>query len=290
MTSIRNFCFTLNNWTGDEYKQTEEYLRLNASYAVIGKEVGDEGTQHLQGYVELISKTRFTTIKKNLPRAHIEVRRGTALQASDYCKKDNDYLEFGEISKQGHRTDLDTARRMAADEGMRAVSATCSYQQILSAEKYLTYNETARDFKPMVIWIWGPSGCGKSKLARELCGEDVYVKNDPSKWWNGYDAHDFVIIDDFRDSWFPMTELLRILDRYECRLEYKGGFRQLLAKTIIITTILPPKSSYGGHGEPIEQLLRRIDDIVELSAPVPDVPEVDGNTKASTSNQDWETI
>lgn len=274
---LRNFVFTLNNWTEDErvlLSQTIPY-----KYLIYGREKGEKGTNHLQGYCVLRTQRRFEAIKKMIPRAHIEGRKGTHEQAKKYCMKEGDFVELGEFN-QGDRTDLDETRERCTEEKpMREITTVSSYQQINIALKYLSYNETKRDFKPNVIWIYGPSGSGKSRMARTLVtNDDVYTKNDDSKWWDGYDAHENVIIDDFRGSWWKVTEMLSLLDRYEKRVEVKGGFRQFKPKTIIITSIRPPQEEYTfGKNEPCQQLLRRIDKIIQIDSEVK-VSEVGGST------------
>ena len=56
-------------------------------------------------------------------------------------------------------------------------------------------------------------------------------------------------------------QLLKILDRYEYRVETKGGSRQLRARKIAITAPYPPEEMYETR-EDINQLLRRIDRII----------------------------
>jgi hypothetical protein len=229
------------------------------------------------------SQTRFSTIRGLLPRAHIEGRRGSQEQAIAYCKKDGKYQEYGTPKTQGYRSDLDNIRVMASTEGLRAVTAVGNYQQIQIASRYLTYNEEPRNWVPNVIWLYGISGCGKSRRGRELCGEDLFVKNDDTKWWDGYDGHEYVILDDFRESWMSMSNLLGLLDRYEYRVETKGGWRQFKPTTIIITTIKAPELHYSGSLEPITQLLRRVSE----------VSEVGGNTSSpplSTFTKDTDDI
>lgn len=281
----RNVCWTLNNWTEEEEAQL--IISGPVKYICWGREEGEqEGTPHLQGYAEFCKPMRWAGIKKlggPWARMHLEGRRGTQEQAIDYTRKDNNWVEVGQKALKGARTDLCRARATALEEGMRGVTLTCTHQAIRVAEKFLTYHEEPRDWLCDVHWIWGPSGAGKSKLARELtCDMDTYVKNDGTKWWEGYDAHEAVIIDDFRDSWWPVTEMLSLLDRYEKRVEYKGGTRQFKPRTIVITSVKPPAAHYTQTGEPVKQLLRRITRVTELcnevgggntEAPPPVIPE-----------------
>lgn len=272
----KSICFTINNWTVDDI---EKLLNAKYTYVITGFEIGAEGTPHIQGYMELQSQSRLTTLKKFFPRAHIERRMGSQEQAINYCKKDNNFVEDGEYKVQGKRNDLDKVRTIALEQGMRAVTDTFNYQGIKVAEKFLTYNEEPRNWKPTVVWLWGKTGVGKSKLARELCdSDDIYTKNTGTKWWDGYDKHECVIIDDFRPSWWDITYMLGLLDRYEFKVEFKGGLRQFVPRKIIVTSALSPEECYRNTGEAIGQLVRRIDIIENL---VSDVSEVEGgNTKA----------
>lgn len=228
--------------------------------------MGKEGTPHIQGYMEFSKAMRFNALRKMSPRAHWEPAKHPE-KAAEYCKKEKDFIEDGSPSwkRAGYRTDLDSVRATAAEDGMRAIVGTASLQQIRCAEAYLAYCEEARDWKPYVRWYWGETGTGKSKKAREDFDEmDVYTKNDATKWWQGYDKHEAVIIDDFRCSWWPLTEMLRLLDRYECKIECKGGSRQFVAKHITITCDRHPKECYL-NADVQGQLIRRIDEIVEFS-------------------------
>lgn len=236
-------------------------------YLIVGREIGENGTPHIQGYGELKKQTRWNTIKALLSRAHIESRRGTQEEAIKYSKKDDDFKEFGTPRKQGSRGDLDAVRQQAASEGMRSVTATRNLQQINVASKFLTFNEEPRRDASVVVWIWGPSGAGKTKLAYDRVGEDVYVKNTPNKWFDGYDAHKDVIIDDLKPKMMKTEEILAILDRYEVRVECKGGSRQFLASRIFVTSIYSPAEFWELQTiEPFRQLERRISEVVHLDA------------------------
>jgi len=265
-------------WTFTDFELMKDYSFLGASYVIYGVETcPDTGKTHHQGYCEFETNRKFNRLKKLAEKFHWEKRRGTAEQAADYCKKDGEYFEFGtmKITKQGKRSDLDEVRALIKDgKGMKdIVEVATSYQSIRMAECYLKHNEKQRDWIPEVHWLWGPTGAGKTRRAVELAGTDFWISGRNLKWWEGYDAHENVIIDDFRKDFCTFHELLRILDRYPYRLEVKGSSRQLLAKKIFITSCFPPDKVYDTR-EDIAQLLRRVTFIYEMRPEM----EVVGNT------------
>lgn len=86
--------------------------------------------------------------------------------------------------------------------------------------------------------FWGPTGTGKSKKAWEEAGLDAYPKDPRTKFWDGYDSQDHVVIDEFRGA-IDISHLLRWFDRYPVLVEIKGSSRVLVAKRIWITSNLP---------------------------------------------------
>ena len=114
--------------------------------------------------------------------------------------------------------------------------------------------------------FWGASGTGKSRRAVEEAGDDVYFKP-RGKWWDGYQQQQSVILDDFY-GWLPFDDLLRLLDRYPLRVEYKGGFHEFNSKTIFITSNVHPLDWYKGDWYQAEQkqaLTRRINCIIHFN-------------------------
>jgi hypothetical protein len=73
MNRYRNWCFTLNNYGTEEYEKLKEL----GSYIILGKEVGENNTPHVQGYVEFDSPIRFNKLRKFNIRIHWERRRGS---------------------------------------------------------------------------------------------------------------------------------------------------------------------------------------------------------------------
>lgn len=282
--SGRNWCYTINNYDEED---VESILGWDSRYNIWGYEVGASGTPHIQGYAEFSVVKRLSAVKKLSGKAHWECRKGTREQARDYCKKDGKWEETGDWTEQGKRSDLDFCRNLAINEGMRKVTEVCNLQQIKVAEKYLTYNEEPREWETEVWWIYGKTGSGKSKCARDYLPDDCYIKNDGTKWWDGYDGHENVIMDDFRDSWWSLTEMLSLLDRYEKRVEIKGGWRQFKPRKIVVTSAKSPYDCYKGCGEDIAQLVRRVTFVTEA---VTEVTKGNTGTFVTTLKDDDTTI
>lgn len=98
MSRTRAWTFTLNNYSFDELVSL---IEVPFRYLCFGFEVGANNTPHLQGYVYFDDAKTFTSVKQYIPRAHLEVSRGTAAQNAVYTSKDDDWYEFGDIPQQG---------------------------------------------------------------------------------------------------------------------------------------------------------------------------------------------
>lgn len=98
----RHWVFTLNNWNrDDEQRLVALASSTTVSYLVFGYETGESGTPHLQGYIIFAKVKRFNEAKGFLPdRTHLEAKRGSPSQASEYCKKDGLFKEFGAMPQQ----------------------------------------------------------------------------------------------------------------------------------------------------------------------------------------------
>lgn len=264
--AARNLCFTINNYSENEIDDLANWDQV--TYLVYGKEVGDNGTPHLQGYVEFKTNKKYGTIKKKIPRAHMEARKGTAKQAADYCKKDGNFTEVGEISNQGKRTDLDTVCDMIKEgKRMREVaqaepSTYVKFHKGLHALKSVLLEP--RNEVPHVTVLYGLTGVGKSRQARELLTDYYTWGPEQNHWFDGYEGQKEVLLEEFRGQ-LPLGMMLRLLDRYDCKVQYKGGMIEFVATKIVITSPKHPQEWYESIGnDKIDQLLRRITEIKML--------------------------
>lgn len=89
----KRWVFTLNNYTEKEESVLIYNFSSNSSKYSVGRETGESGTIHLQGYIELKVKKRFSYLKSLMPRAHIEKARANREKNLIYTQKDNDFKQ-----------------------------------------------------------------------------------------------------------------------------------------------------------------------------------------------------
>jgi len=105
----KNWCFTLNNYSEDDLSRLETLTEDNSvSYVIYGKEVGESGTPHLQGFISLNKRTTLVKVKELIgSNPHLEIARNVNASIQ-YCKKEGDWKEFGKMGGgKGSRCDLD---------------------------------------------------------------------------------------------------------------------------------------------------------------------------------------
>jgi len=264
----RSCCFTLSNYKDDDINRLRSYVS-SCRYMVFGYEVAPTTqTPHLQGYVAWDNPRSLDAFKSQISsKLHLEKTRGTPTQASEYCKKDGKYEEFGEVPRQGTRTDFASALE-EIKSGLPVEEVVENQPQLLPMIRALE-NYKNRCLKPLnrpveVIVLWGDAGSGKSRWAYDN-HPDLYSKS-PNKWWDGYSGQTTVLLDDFY-GFIPYTELLNVLDRYPYHAEVKGGHIWAQWTKVIITSNKPPEQWYSYGLTPA--LRRRISKIFFYSIDAP---------------------
>jgi len=112
--------------------------------------------------------------------------------------------------------------------------------------------------------FWGVTGSGKSRRAWDEAGMEAYSKDPRSKFWEGYQLEENVVIDEFRGG-IDISHLLRWLDRYPVRVEIKGSSKPLNAKKIWITSNLNPEFWFPEIDQETTQALMRRLTITEFN-------------------------
>ena len=220
----RAWCFTLNN---PAFSPGDLPLHGKERYVVWQLEKGEQGTTHIQGYMEMTTPTRLASMKEWLPSAHFEPRRGTPQQARDYCMKVESRQEgpwergvFG--GRQGKRSDLDGAVATLKEGGLAAVAEAHPttfvqfHKGLAALEKTMRIAPSDKDFVPRswqqsiidtvkgtpddrkIIWIWDTAGnMGKSRLSRHLVAEHgaIVLSGRVADMAYAYNDHPIAIFD-----------------------------------------------------------------------------------------------
>lgn len=242
----RRWCFTLNN---PKWILTEtDFKEMGASYLVYQEEIAPTtGTHHLQGYVEMPKPVRFTHFTKDwLEGANFRIAKGTPLQASDYCKKEESrlspFVEFGVLSQgQGQRNDL-LALRDAVRSGKRGRDLFDDDEVAGAAIRYnsgvnsliTAYSAPLPRDNIRVVFCYGPAGTGKTRCAHS--DEAYYYDGNGAGFLIGYKGEKTIIMDEFSGSTCSPLFFQRLCDRYPLWLNVKGGQVPCNADTIRITS------------------------------------------------------
>lgn len=234
----KRWTFTVNNW---EPKDEQLFQELECKYLVYGREVGESGTPHLQGFVTFKSNKALTGLKKIHGTAHWEQALGTSEQNRVYCTKDGDYFEKGDVPSQGQRTDLKAVCEMVkAGESLQSIASEhpdtwVKFGRGLTSLKLILETPYEHD-GVRGIWLHGPPKVGKSHHARQfaMAVGGLYNKAQ-NKWWDGYNGEPAVILDDMDND--ALHHYLKIWgDKWACTGETKGGTVHLKHKWFIVTS------------------------------------------------------
>lgn len=282
MSKSRGWCFTINNPTEWDEVDCEKLEDSGAIYYVYGKEKGECGTPHLQGFVRYKNPISFNRIRQLLPRAHVEAQKGSCVDASTYCKKDGDYKEWGDIPT-GKRTS-DERWRFLIDAGERGDLESVKREYPGDYFRYFDRLVRLRVRDTTILdeiqheWWYGPTGTGKSKKVWEDY-PDHYAKM-LNKWWDGYANEDVVVI----EEWAPRNECtasaLKIwADRYPFPVEVKGGnLRRIRPRKIIVTSNYTIDQCFE-KAEDRDPIKRRFKQVYFPRTPFMDLSFLDEETK-----------
>lgn len=290
---FRNLVFTLNNpsCSPDELYACFDAF-FNAKYLIFQLERGEFGTPHYQGYAEFPRQVPMAVLAAAFPTMHMESRKGTAVEASEYCAKDDSRVEgpwtFGELSKQGKRNEL-VAVKESIDDGcsimelwtdhfgscVRYYKMLLFYRNLIKPSAKASYQLSDFNRDPLDLslpmLLWGLTGAGKTEFADAHFGEKLLVVRhiDDLKKFDK-DKHDGICFHDMDFSHWPITTVMALLDwdknrslhaRYEC-VEMIAGTKMIF--TYNTSNPFYKMESDLGQIAAVERRFRR----VEVRAPL----------------------
>jgi len=239
------------------------YLPSSCAFIKGQLETGAGGYLHWQVMCVLHRNARLSGVKSIFgAECHAELSKSAAADA--YVHKDetsvpNTRFELGQRPLQRQKaSDWDAIRDSAKSGDFANIPADIyvrCYSQLKSiAKDHLRPQALER----RVFVFWGPTGTGKSRRAWDEAGLDAYPKDPRTKFWDGYQQHKHVVIDEFRGD-IDIAHMLRWLDRYPVIIEAKHGATTLAAESIWLTSNLDPRRWYPlADVATVEALMRRL--------------------------------
>lgn len=294
----RKHQITINNpldkgLTHEEIRRRLGELR-SMEYFCLADEVGENGTPHIHIYLVTKSPTRFSTLKKKFPEAHIEAARGTNAENRAYVAKSGKkweekaatsvpgtFEEYGEMPpdmQPGERTDFVIIAELIAagltPEQIFAVNfAWRRYEKMIRSAFFAKRREETPPIREVKVhYLVGESGSGKSYTYTTLCEEQgeeaVYFLTDyDGGGFDNYQGEPILFMDEFKGQ-FRFGFFLVLTDRYKAQVHARYENAVSLWSEVFITSVFPPEELYRKMVEADmqgrdkqKQLMRRITDI-----------------------------
>lgn len=292
--TFRKFVFTCYKMDVPWKEIYEEYNDI-IRFIIVGKEITPTTDKlHWQGYIQFYEPCRYTKFQFMIEeKCWMKHQKGSDFQASEYCKKDHQYLIYGEPTKQGARNDLESIKKMIDNNASHSdcyiehFGTYLRYRNKFDKYRESIMMERAKKFRKVNVKILsGPTRCGKT---RKYLYDDkgnynnnvflIHCSHDDKLWFDGYEGQKTIIFDEFRND-IKLGLMLGLTEGHFCRLQIKGGHVYALWDKVIITTNLRKSEIYPNtcHNL-IAPFWARVSEFVNMYPKCHEVRE--GNTKAS---------
>lgn len=243
------FIFTINNYTEQEIELVKRISNdIRVKKMIVGMEVGEQKTPHLQGYIQFHKRQYRSNVSKWLNgKAFLQAAKRSPQENYKYCTKQGNIL----VNKGFELLEKVNAniQRRQENKDQRALEILQDIYQynesdfaLKHAWFYLYKQKEYRMFKAQFdqsqlpnyegvlsdknYWIYGPAGSGKSRLADDWSSPEKIMRKTNNKWFDGYHTNlEFVIIDDITPNLHPETArtIKNLADRYKFIVEIKNG-------------------------------------------------------------------
>ena len=279
----------------DRERILQQLSLFSLDYFCLCDEIGGKtGTFHTHIFLYSHSPTRFTTVQRRFPSAHIQKADGSAKDNRDYITKtgkweNTDKAETsvtGSFYEQGELPTLEQEKSPSMYQLLQRVKEGCStidiieetpnlalrtrdietLQQVYLAQRYRS------EFRELQVhYIYGDTGAGKTY--------GIYQKHDPKDIcritdyggrngvrFDAYNGHSVLVFEEFH-SQIPIGSMLNYLDKYPLTLPARYSDKVACYTTVYITSNIPLEQQYQdiqrNKLETWRAFLRRIDTVTE---------------------------
>nr|WAE42459.1 MAG: replication associated protein [Cressdnaviricota sp.] len=239
----KTWMFTVNNYTPEDEERIQQW---DCQYVRYGREVGEQGTPHLQGIMQTFQKITLAGLKLYFHKTcHWGDKHGQpvlfATAANNYCAKDGDVWEKGTFITRGQRTDIQHMVRMVKD-GKRKIDTAeqCAETMVKYPHGYKLMREIYD--KPRVPdgtlpFIHFFIGTNRPAVYAELFKQypDAYWITPEGAggshiWFDRYDDEDTLV---FAEGFDYSLNFERICEIAPFKVQSKGGSRELKARKFV---------------------------------------------------------
>lgn len=218
------------------------------------------GRLHWQFVIGFNSNKRLTGLKALFGNdVHAEITRSA--HANEYVHKihtsEGRRWQFGNLpTRRNNAEDWEKVWKNAVEGNIADITASIRVQHYNNLKRIQMDHMKPLGVPKEVYVFWGPTGTGKSKKAWEEAGLDAYPKSPTTKFWDGYQGQENVVIDEFFGQ-IEISHMLRWLDRYPVCIETKGSGTVLKARRIWITSNIDPRQWYLNASAEQQAALKR---------------------------------
>lgn len=270
---VRRWSGTWNNYTEDgvqEFiKKHENFIR----FFVGGREVGENGTHHLQIYMETYKQTLLGTLKTWCSAIHWEPSKKPRLANVRYCtKQDTNPIYAGKESDTNTpKSYSTTVTELATQDAKNFTRVLPAIQHIEGTELWQTWLSSfsvGKVNRPDVIYITGPTGSGKTWKAFEIAmenftAEDISIVECSNGFFNALNIRAKCwIFPEFRPACLEASIFLQITDIYPFIANIKGAHAVVRPEMVIIASIKQVQDIY--KEEINRQFQRRITRTIDM--------------------------
>lgn len=287
----RKWMSTINN--PKEKQLTHEAIKevlkqfQGLTYFCMADEQGE--TYHTHLFFVCRTATRFSTVKRRFPSAHIDKAEGTAAQCRDYIRKGGKWAEsdkadtvipgtfeeWGELPQEnpGERNDWVRIRESIRD-GLSNLEITEKFPELLFRLRDVEYArqqfimEEAKESgirRLETMYVCGPTGVGKTRGIMERHNfSDIYRVTDYKHPFDGYALEGAIVFEEYASN-YSIEAMLNYLDVYHTTLPARYANKTANYTQVYITSNLPLYQQYMTEQrtkkETFKAFLRRIDKV-----------------------------
>jgi len=257
----KNVCWTLFDWTEEQLGLIRTTVELGFStYTVFGRETCPKTQKkHLQGYSEFVKPMSWAAIGKlwcleKEQSKRFAQRHGTPLEASDYCKKDKDFEEFGVITPpgegQGKRNDL-LAMKKDMDAGMSLQDLSDNHfgsfiRYGRGIQAYRLLKTPPRTQTTISVVLFGASNAGKTRWVQDTFPGACWIaKGAHATWFDNYNQETVCVFDEFHGGFFTFSLWKRLMDSTPLFVDSKLGTKPFTSRICVFMANDAPETWYS---------------------------------------------